>query len=330
MKKKHLVSQLLLLGAVVLTFALINLWMYCTVTRRLSNNFSDTSQAGMVDVENYLPFTQAAKLVHREASLKLTENLPVLDGAAALVPVYAAFVEAVYPEDSVTYEGGNFSADNFYGENFASDSSMQYKNTIRGFKAVVDGETDIFFCAAPSEDQLRYMRDQGVELVFEPIGREAFVFFVNAQNPVEGLTAQQIRQIYAGQIRNWNRVGGPDRAINPVTRLAGSGSQTTMEKFMGDTGFGAKSLLAPAGASLGFSFRYYLETMVRNGEVKMLAVNGVTPDTEHIRSGEYPIVAEFYAAYRADNTNPNVKKMIQWILSEEGQEIIEETGYVGR
>ena len=63
---------------------------------------------------------------------------------------------------------------------------MQYNNTVRGYQAIVDGSTDLFFCAAPSREQQTYAEGQGAELVFVPIGLEAFVFFVNEHNPVQG------------------------------------------------------------------------------------------------------------------------------------------------
>ena len=233
------------IGAVLLVlalFAAFNLSMYQLITRRLSNNFSGATQAQMIDVGSYLPHDPASDLPNMDTSLHLTEDLPVLDGAAALVPVYAAVIHNVYPEGCVTFEGGAFSDDNFYGENFAPDSAMQYQNTVRGYQAIVDGTTDILFCAAPSEAQERYAREQGVELVYVPIGLEGFVFFVNANNPVENLTAEQIRKIYAGEYTNWSEVGGANRIINPVTRLEGSGSQTTFEAFMGEYEIGRKSL----------------------------------------------------------------------------------------
>ena len=62
--------------------------------------------------------------------------------------------------------------------------------------------------------------------------------------------------------------------------------------------------------------------------VKMLSLNGVYPSAENIKNGTYPVIAQFYAIYRADNTNENIPVLIDWILSEEGQRIIEETGYV--
>lgn len=318
----------LALTAIVLAFALFNLSIYMLLTGRLANNFSSASQAKMIDVAKFLPFEEDSDLARIDSSLKLYEDLPVLDGAAALVPVYAAIVNAVYPEGSVTYEGGEFSDDNFYGENFAPDSKMQYKNTVRGYTAIVDGDTDILFCAAPSAEQKKYAEDQGVELVYVPVGLEAFVFFVNENNPVDSLTVEQIRSIYAGEFTNWSDVGGANRIINPVTRLAGSGSQSAMDSFMGEREIAPKSPLAILGASIGFSFRYYMDGIVGNDSVKMIALNGVHPSAENIRNGTYPIIAKFYAIYRADNDNPNIPVLIDWILSDEGQILIEKSGYV--
>ena len=325
----RLAGQLAALALTAAVFAAFNLGMYQLLTRRLSNNFSDASRAQMVDVGQYLPFEEGSDLPEIDASLTLTGDLPVLDGAAALVPVYAAVIDSVYPQGCVTYEGGSFSSDNYYGENFAPDSVMQYNNTVRGYQAIVDGSTDILFCASPSQEQLDYAKECGVELEFVPIGLEGFVFFVNSQNPIENLSSSDIRKIYSCEYTNWSEVGGANRVINPVTRLKGSGSQTVFEAFMGDTKIGIKSPLAIAGGSIGFSFRYYMDGMVGNEGVKMISVDGVYPSSENIKNRSYPIVAEFYAIYRSDNDNENIPLLIDWLLSEEGQELIEKTGYVG-
>lgn len=326
--KSLLIKQISAILVVVIVFFAFNYSVYMLVTNRLGNNFSDTSQAKMVDVEKYLPHNPESDLVRIDSSLKLNDNLPVLDGAAALLPVYAAFVDNVYPKGSVTFESGNFSDDNFYGENFATDSKMQYKNTVRGYKAIVDGTTDILFCAAPSAEQVQYAKDNGVELEYVPVGKEAFVFFVNKNNPVDNLTAEEIRKIYSCEYKNWKEVGGANRTINPVSRLEGSGSQSAMNAFMGDTEFGMKSPFAITGASIGFSFRYYMDGVVENEDVKMLSLNGIYPNKENIENDTYPVIAQFYAIYRADNENENIPVLIDWILSDEGQKIIEDTGYV--
>ena len=323
-----LTRQIIALVLVVILFGAFNLSVYQLLTRRLANNFSSAAQFKMIDVKRYLPHEENSDLPKIESSLKLSDNLPVLDGAAALVPVYAAVIDNVYSVGCVTYEGGEFSDDNYYGENFAEDSVMQYKNTVRGYQAIVDGTTDILFCAGPSEEQKRYAEEKGVELIYVPIGLEAFVFFVNENNPVDDLTAEQIRKIYSCEYTNWSAVGGANRIINPLTRIGGSGSQTTFEAFMGDNKIGRKSPLAITGASIGFSFRYYLHDIVDNNAVKMLSLNGVYPNEENIRNRSYPVVAQFYAIYRADNDNENIPVLIDWLLSEEGQTLIEETGYV--
>ena len=322
--KKH---QIIMVTAIVLLFAVFNLGIWFFVTRRCTNNFSGSSQLKMIDVARYLPFEEGSDLAKVDTDIMLDGDLPVLDGAAALVPIYASVIDNIYPEGCVTYEGGTFSDDNYYGENFAEGSAMRYRNTVRGFNAVVDGSADIFFTAHPSADQMAYAQEQGVELELIPVGYEAFVFFVNEQNPVTGLTTDEIRSIYAGEITNWSQVGGPDKLINPLTRVAGSGSQTMMDAFMGDIPIAPRNPGSIFGGALGYSFRYYLSGMVQNDRVRMLDINGVSPTPENIRNGSYPLVAQFYIVYRADNDNPNVRRVVDFMLSEDGAELIRQCGY---
>ena len=325
MKKK------LILLATALIFVAFNAFLYVNVTRKLGNNYSTSSQLKMVDVGRYLPFEDGSELARTGSSLHFseTDDLPVLDGAAALVPVYASVIDNIYPSGCVTYEGGAFSDDNLYGENFAKDSAMQYQNTIRGFDATVDGSVDLFFTAYPSKEQLESAAEKGVELNIVPVGMEAFVFFVNTKNPVDDLSIDEIRGIYRGEIKNWNEVGGINRTINPLLRIKGSGSQTMMEKFMEGDMIETRGPSSVFGASIGYSFRYYLSGMVANSDVKMLCVNGVYPDADNIKNGSYPISANFYVVYRKDNSNENVIKLVDWLLSDEGQTMIEKCGYVG-
>ncbi len=319
-----------ILGTILL-FVAVNVFLYITITSRLANNFSGTNQLKMVDVAKFLPFEDTSELAGTGSSLKFQngDDLPVLDGAAALVPVYASVIDNCYPEGTVTNEGGAFSDDNYYGENFAPDSVMQYQNTIRGFDAVVDGSVDLFFTAYPSKEQMQSAEDKGVELEIVPIGLEAFVFFVNKDNPVDQLTSEQIRAIYRGEITNWKDAGGISRKINPLTRVEGSGSQTMMENFMEGNMLTSRHPLSIFGGGIGYSFRYYLSGMVADDNVKMLAVDGIYPNAENIRNGSYPIRANFYVVYRKDNQNGNVDRLVEWLLSDEGQTMIEACGYVG-
>ncbi len=316
MKKLH--KQLLILVSVVLIFALFNLAIYNIFTYRVIHRYGDEMQAKSITLGEYLPFDEDSGIVKLDSDFKLTENLPVIDGAAALYPIFSAFVNAVYPEDSVK----------FNGTDFEMDSALQYHNTRGAYKGIVDGDIDIAICVAPSKEQMAYAEENGAELRFVPIGREAFVFLVGKKNPVDSLTCDEVRGIYAGEYTNWRELGGENKRIGALTRNEGSGSQSALVNFMGDTPI-AKDYDTFLGSAIGFSFRFYVEGIVEDGNVKMLALDGVYPDKENIKNGSYPIVNEIYAVYRADNDNPNVEAFIDWMLSEEGQKIVEGTGYVG-
>ncbi len=285
-------------------------------TKRCISNENEEMQAKSIELGDYLPFADDTKIVKVKSDLQMSGDLPVIDGAAALYPIFSAFVYANYPESAVEFDGTNFTDQSF----------LQYTNTRGAYKRIVDGDIDIAICVAPSDEQLAYAKDNNVELEFVPIGKEAFVFLVNVRNTVNNLTVDQVRDIYAGKYTNWKELGGPNRFISPLTRNEGSGSQSALYKFLGT------SKLAPdydsfLGSALGFSFRYYVEGIVENGSVKMLSLNGVYPSKENISNGSYPIINEIYAVYRKDNTNPNVKLLVDWMLSEQGQQIVEESGY---
>ena len=143
---------------------------------------------------------------------------------------------------------------------------------------------------------------------------------------MENLSAEQIRRIYSGEIQSWSEVGGKHMLIDAVQRNEGSGSQTTMLGFMGDTPM-QRNPLAFFGSAIGYSFRYYVEGIVRNGGVKMLSVNGVYPDPAHIADGSYPVTGDVLAVYDAHNDNPNIPVLLDFMLSETGQRIIAESGY---
>ncbi len=311
-----LIKQLAVIVLIIVLFVSFDIAVYSFITKRYINNTSEEMQVKSIELHKYLPFDKDSEIVDIDGSLTLTENLPVVDGAAALYPVFSAFVNAVYPAESVSFDGTDF----------APESALQYTNTRGAYKAVAEGTADIVFCAAPSEEQLAYAEEMGAELEMVPVGKEAFVFIVNNDNPVNNLTTEQVKDLYSGKIRNWSEVGGDNYYIDAVTRNKGSGSQTAMENFMDGTQI-RKNPLGFTGRAIGFSFRYYVEGIVENGGIKMLSLNGIYPDKESISNGAYPVVSNFYAVYRKDNDNPNIKPFIEWILSDEGQYIVEESGY---
>lgn len=294
----------------------------------------------------YHPFEEGTKAVTlpEESTLQLTfEEASTLriDGATALYPVYASFARNAFAPGTEYYTWGEDDARTLD----CNGTTMAYWNLIKGY-------ADVIFCAAPSQKQLEEAAAAGVELHLTPIGREAFVFFVNATNPVTGLTVDEIQRIYTGEITNWKDVGGKNQKIRAYQRAEGSGSQTALQSLMkglplmeaetenviADMGGIIEQVAAYrnyAGA-LGFTFRFYSNEMVGNNQIRLLALNGVTPTKETIRDGSYPISSYFYAVTASpigqpapEETNPVLQAFLDWCLSEQGQWIVEEVGYVG-
>ena len=289
---------------------------------------------------DYQPFIRDNQLVTLDEPADFHLETPWalrLDGATALYPVYAAFAQAVFPEsdDYVPFH-----------------STVECNGTIDAYQRLINGEVDMIFAAAPSQAQLEAAEHAGMELHMTPIGSEAFVFFVNSKNPVTGLTVEQVRGIYTGAITNWSQVGGRRQSIRPFQRAENSGSQSALQRLMGDLPLiepeeedrvaGMGGIIREVASyrnyrnAIGFSFRYYATEMVRNGDIRLLALDGVEPTKETIRDGTYPISSYFYAVTAApigkpapEERNETMAAFLNWILSPQGQTLVEETGYVG-
>ncbi|MCH5274239.1 MAG: substrate-binding domain-containing protein [Lachnospiraceae bacterium] len=271
------------------------------------------------------------------------QEMPIMDGAEAAYPVYSAFANACYENIAEIQEKAGESKDNIM--------PIQFTNTIYAYEKLLSGEIDIFFGARPSEAQFKMAEEAGVELELTPIGKEAFVFFVNEENPVNTLSSDQLRAIYSGEINNWNKVGGTNQRILAFQRPKNSGSQTMMEYFMGDTPLrepleieydaGMGDIIRDvadyenSASALGYSFRYYTTIMFADTDegvpgIKLLAVDGVYPDTATIQSGEYPYTTQLYAITvvgRAD-AKSTLEPFLTWMIGPQGQQIVSDTGYV--
>ena len=215
--------------------------------------------------------------------------------------------------------------------------------TNQAFDNLISGRADIIFTAAPSQAQVDSARERGVEFRLTPLGKEAFVFFVHRDNAVDGLSQAQLRQIYAGELRNWRDVGGSWSRIIAYQRPEGSGSQSALQRFMG----GFHLMEPPAdrvaggmggmvhrvatyrnfGNALGYTFRYFATDMVQNHDIKLIRVDGVYPAKETICDNSYPLTDTLYAV-TTQNAGGNTLKLLEWIRSRQGQELVEKAGYV--
>ncbi|WML38035.1 substrate-binding domain-containing protein [Neobacillus sp. OS1-2] len=286
---------------------------------------TDLTPYEVTNLANKLPKLAATSTF----TIKNPSEMPILDGAEAAFPVYSAFANTVY--------------ENIGKEMDRAGEIVSFTNTIYAYERLLSGEADIYFGAIPSKEQLGMAKKDGKELVMTPIGKEAFVFFVNPSNPVNSLKVSDIQEIYSGEVKNWSEVGGKREKIIAFQRPKNSGSQTLLEKIMGDTPI-IKPLKedVPEGMggiieqvadyrnydnSIGFSFRFFATGMKKNPNIKLLAIDGVEPNPENIASGKYPFTASLYAITVKDNPKQAIKPFLEWMQGPQGQEIVERIGY---
>ena len=283
------------------------------------------------------------------------ENMPLLDGAEACYPLYAAIAKALYTDiDKIEAEAlelissndqakWNPGHDYLWDWEYCNGRIVTFTNTVHGYDRLVDGRVDLFFGARPSENVKQLAEYYHEEIQSIPIGREAFVFFVEEDNPVENLTSDQVRQIYSGEITNWKDVGGNDQKIVAFQRPAESGSQVMMRHFMGDIPLMEPDTYTVVDAmggvidevkqyhnergAIGYTFQYFLSGLNQEEGVKMLSIDGVYPSVQHIKDGTYPAIVSLVCAKLKSNNNPYVEILIDFLLSDQGQELVEKTGY---
>jgi phosphate transport system substrate-binding protein len=327
--KTLLISLLTIVAVIVAIIVAIVAWKnYQGQKDLVDKSFGKEVASEEVSLGLYEPFSPYNLLVKvaPDPLLKFTtQDAPTLDGATAAYPVYAAAAQSLYSQD-------------------AAANSIRVSNTPKAYERLINGDVDVIFVAQPSQEQKKLAAEKNIQLKLTPIGKEAFVFLISQKNPLSSLSVQQIRDIYAGRIKQWNEVGGNGETIMAFQRPANSGSQTVMlakvmqgenmreplqeEKVKG-MGGAVKRVASyrNAAQSIGYSFRYYATKMQNAADIKLLAVNGIEPSIESIRNGTYPFTVDVFMV-TAGEPKPSTRKLMDWMLSPTGQKLIQDTGYV--
>jgi phosphate transport system substrate-binding protein len=197
---------------------------------------------------------------------------------------------------------------------------------------------------APSKDELALAKSKGVKLEIQPIARDALVFVVNRANRVTNLTVAQIEAIYRGNLKNWRDVGGEGR-IAAVWRERNSGSRELFDALISSTKLipepkyrpelygigmaGPYNIVTTDKSALGYSVYYYEHFMSLSPYTQTVAINGVEPNAQTIAAKTYPLVTVVYAAFRSgESPDTPAMKLLNWLLSPEGQRVVRESGYV--
>ena len=256
------------------------------------------------------------------------ENLPRLDGSTSTVPLAQSICAVLLGEDveEVT-------------------DLIQFSRTTQSYRNLMAGQADLLLAAEPAPEVLAEL-EAGGEWLLTPFATDALVFVVNADNPVSGLTTQQVQQIYTGEITNWSQVGGSDLEIIPFQRNDEAGSQTMFEKlvmaglplmeppsqWISDSMSGLLEAVREydnSPAAIGYTVYYYANDMEMAKGLKVLSIDGVAPSADAIRAGEYPFLNPYYVSIRQDAAADSPTRILyDWVLSADGQELVSREGYV--
>lgn len=256
------------------------------------------------------------------------ENYPVVDGSTATLPLSAAVYQLTTGSSQKE-----------------TDQAIVHTKTTNSWMRLIEDEVDLLIVADKNEKVDEAIAQSGAELEIKPIALDAFIFMANEDNPVKSLTQDEIVAIYAGQITNWAQVGGEDKEIVPFQRNENAGSQTAMKSLVMKgqemvepemLEIGTMSGLLEAVASynndasaLGYSYYYYANLMYRTPGLRFMAVDGVMPSNEMVQKGEYPYIAQYYAAIRSDEPEGTpARRIYEWLTTRQGQELAADLGYI--
>ena len=166
------------------------------------------------------------------------------------------------------------------------------------------------------------------------IAKDGLALIVNAKNPIQNITLEQVRDIYTAKITDWSELGGPKAKINIIAREEGSGTRSaftelvmgkaeiTPKSIVQDSNGAVRQLVADDPNAIGF-----ISMGLVNHEVKALHLDGVEATAENIINGSYALSRPFLFVTNGEPTGL-AKKFIDFTLSLEGQKLLSHEGLI--
>lgn len=203
---------------------------------------------------------------------------------------------------------------------------IQQNGSGAGIKDVISGISEIGMSSRELKDEEKGSV-QGTTVAYDGIA-----LLVNPENPVKNISLEDVKKIYTGEITNWKEVGGDDAPIVVVSREEGSGTRDAFQEIVGyeseellkdatiSDGSGAvKTTVAGNKNAIGFASFEYIDNTV-----SALNINDVEPTADNVKSGDYKLSRPFILVTKEDSLTENGQKLINFVLSAEGQQIVEE------
>lgn len=221
--------------------------------------------------------------------------------------------------------------EDFSAKNEGISVEVQQIGSSAGIKNAIEGTSQIGMASRDLKDE-----EKASGLKETQIAIDGIAVITNKNNEVKDLTLEQVKDIYTGKITNWKEVGGKDAPIVVVSREDGSG---TRDGFQENVGFESEELTKDAQISDGSG---NIKSIVEGNEnsigyisfgyvddkVNSLTIDGVELTVENVKDNKYAIARPFLLVNKEDKISEEGTKFIEFILSEEGQKIVEDKGFI--
>ena len=203
-----------------------------------------------------------------------------------------------------------------------------------GIEAVSNDTADI----ATSSRGLN-AQEQDLGLTTIPIAHDGIAVIVNPDNPVQNLSVDQLRAIYAGEVTNWSEVGGEDLPIQLVNRDEASGTREAFKSIIMDgtpfdrraavlSGTGqVRDVVSRTRGAIGYISMGFVESKYAQTQVRAISVNHVEPSEKTVASGGYPISRDLYFFTKGEPSD-EAQGYIEYVLSDEMDDQIREAGFI--
>jgi len=229
-------------------------------------------------------------------------------------------------------------AEEFMADNEGTSVEVQGGGSGQGIKSIQEGIADIGSLSREVKDE-----EKGSVKEEYIIAMDGVAVVVNTETETEDITIEELEKIYTGEITNWKELGGKDAEITVVSREEGSGTRGAFTEITGvlvkdDEGnetdnTTADALVQPSTGSVIKTVSStpdsigYVSLAAVSDEVKALKVEGVEPSKDTVLDGTYKISRPFVYV-TGNNISESAKAFIDFVLSDKGQELVEENGFI--
>lgn len=214
--------------------------------------------------------------------------------------------------------------------------SVEGTGSGNGIAALIDGTTDIANSSREiKSSEIEKAKEKGVNPTEIQIALDGLAIVVHPEVDVSNLTKEQVKQIFFGEIKNWKELGGQDLPIVVVTRDTSSGTYGAFvelalgneEKIVSSalvqgSNQAVKNVIGTTRGSIGYIGLGYVDS-----SVKTVKLDGIEPNVENVLNHSYGLGRKLYM-YTNGEPKGEVKNFIDYCLSEEGQKVVEEVGFI--